>query len=125
MDMMDLQSIIAGILIFSGCFFILVAAIGVLRFPDFYSRIHPAGKADTLGLLLAFMGMMVYEGFSFVSIKILLIVAFIFIANPTATYAIAKAAHIKGVKPWAKGDTTTPTEPRPATTDMEGEDDDS
>ncbi len=87
-----------------GCFFILVAAIGVVRFPDFYSRIHPAGKADTLGQSLILFGLMLYEGMSFVSLKLLLIIVFIYIANPTATHAIAKAAYIAGVKPWQKGE---------------------
>jgi multicomponent Na+:H+ antiporter subunit G len=80
------------------------AAIGVVRFPDFYSRMHPAGKADTLGQGLVLFGMILYEGLTFVSLKLLLIIVFIFIANPTATHAIAKAAYIAGIKPWQKGD---------------------
>ncbi len=99
---MEIRVIISGILLFAGCFLILVAAIGVVRFPDFYTRIHPAGKTDSMGQLLALLGLMVYEGFSFVSVKLALIVVFIYIANPTATYALAKAAHIRGVKPWQK-----------------------
>ena len=102
MELMEIRVIISGILIFSGCFLILVAATGLVRFPDFYSRIHPAGKADSMGLFLTLLGLMVYEGFSFVSVKLVLIIAFIYIANPTATYALAKAAHIRGVKPWQK-----------------------
>ena len=99
---MEIRVIISGILLFSGCFLIMVAAIGVVRFPDFYSRIHPAGKTDSMGQLLALLGLIVYEGFSFVSVKLALIIVFIYIANPTATYALAKAAHIRGVKPWQK-----------------------
>jgi multicomponent Na+:H+ antiporter subunit G len=94
----------SGLFIGVGCFIIVVAAIGLVRFPDFYSRMHPAGKADTLGQALVFLGMILYEGFTFVSLKLLLIIMFIFIANPTATHAIAKAAYIAGVKPWQKGD---------------------
>jgi multicomponent Na+:H+ antiporter subunit G len=99
---MDLQSIIAGIFIFTGCFFVIVAAIGLVRFPDFYSRIHPSGKCDTLGQGLIFLGLIVYEGFTLISVKMILILIFIFIANPTATYALAKSAHIMGLKPWQK-----------------------
>ncbi len=98
---MEIREIITGIFVFAGCFFIVVASIGVVRFPDFYSRMHPAGKADTLGLALVMIGLMVYEGFSLVSIKLLMIVVFIFIANPTATHSIAKAAYVAGVKPWS------------------------
>ncbi|MBE0446926.1 MAG: monovalent cation/H(+) antiporter subunit G [Actinobacteria bacterium] len=101
---MDIRTIIAGILLALGCFFIVVAAIGVVRFPDFYSRMHPAGKSDTLGQSLVLSGIMIYEGFSLVSIKLLIIIVFIFIANPTATHAVAKAAYVAGVKPWQKED---------------------
>ncbi|HDH05665.1 MAG TPA: monovalent cation/H(+) antiporter subunit G [Nitrospirae bacterium] len=99
---MDIRIIITGILLALGCFFIVVASIGIVRFPDFYSRMHPAGKADTLGQFLVLSGLMVYEGFSLVSIKLLIIIIFIFIVNPTATHALAKAAYLSGVKPWER-----------------------
>ena len=99
---MELRLIITGILLALGCFFIIVASIGIVRFPDFFSRIHPAGKSDTLGQLLILSGLTVYEGFTFVSIKLLIIFTFILIANPTATQALAKAAFVAGLKPWEK-----------------------
>jgi len=99
---MHFTAIITGIFLMVGCFFVVAASIGVVRFPDFYSRMHPAGKNDTLGQALILVGLIIYEGFSFVSIKLLLIIIFIFIVNPTATHAIAKAAYISGVKPWEK-----------------------
>lgn len=102
---MNITTIITGIFLTIGCFFSVVAAIGVVRFPDFYSRMHPAGKNDTLGQTLILIGLIIYEGFSFVSIKLLLIIIFIFIANPTATHAIAKAAYLAGLKPWEKEET--------------------
>lgn len=98
------RTILAGIFLTAGCFLVLAASIGIVRFPDFYSRMHPAGKTDTLGQALALIGLIVYEGFSFVSIKLLFIIIFVFIANPTATHAIAKAAYSTGLKPWQKGD---------------------
>ncbi|MDH3975228.1 MAG: monovalent cation/H(+) antiporter subunit G [Deltaproteobacteria bacterium] len=101
---MEIISIIAGIFIFTGCFFIFVAAIGLVRFPDFYSRIHAAGKCDTMGLAMVLLGLIVYEGFSLVSLKLLIIIAFVFIANPTATHALANAALVVGLKHWKKGD---------------------
>ncbi|MBS3909645.1 MAG: monovalent cation/H(+) antiporter subunit G [Actinobacteria bacterium] len=104
---MDAKTIITAIFLVLGCFFIVVASVGVVRFPDFYTRIHPAGKADTLGQVLVFLGLMVYEGFSFISIKLLIITVFIFIANPTATHALAKAAYSQGVEPWKKEDKET------------------
>lgn len=98
--MIYLREIMAGIFIFLGCFFIIVASIGVVRFPDFYTRVHPAGKADTMGQVLVLLGLIVYEGLSLISIKLLLIILFIFIANPTATHSLVKAAYVSGLKPW-------------------------
>jgi len=100
----DIRLIICALLLALGCFLVLVAAIGIIRFPDFYSRMHPAGKSDTLGQALILAGLMVYEGVTLVSAKLLFIIVFIFIANPTATHALAKAAYVSGLKPWTKED---------------------
>ena len=99
---MDITSVIAGLFIFTGVFFIFVAAIGVVRFPDFYSRIHPAGKCDTMGQAMVFIGLIIFEGFTLVSVKMLIIIVFIFFVNPTATHALANSALIMGLKPWTK-----------------------
>lgn len=99
---MDIRLIISGLFLALGCFLIVVAAIGIVRFPDFYSRMHPAGKSDTLGQALILTGLMIYEGLTLVSVKLLIIIVFIFIANPTATHALAKAAYVSGLKPWTK-----------------------
>lgn len=99
-----LQTIIAGVLIFLGCFFVIVASVGLIRFPDFFSRMHPSGKTDTLGQALILLGLLVYEGFSFVSVKLLIIVLFVLVANPTATHALANAAYSVGLRPWRKGE---------------------
>ncbi len=101
---MDARTIISAVLIAGGCFFILVASIGIVRFPDFYSRMHPAGKTDSLGQMLTLGGLIVYEGLTMVSLKIFIIICFMLIANPTATHALANAAHTIGLKPWQKGD---------------------
>ena len=95
---MELRLIMTGTLLALGIFFIIVASIGIIRFPDFFSRIHPAGKSDTLGQLLVLLGLIAYEGFTLVSIKLLIIITFILIANPTATQAMAKAAFMAGLK---------------------------
>ena len=101
---MDIRTIATGILLTLGCFFIVVSSIGVIRFPDFYSRIHPAGKSDTLGQLLVLLGLIVHVGISLVTIKLFFIAVFIFIANPTATHSLAKSAFVSGLKPWKKND---------------------
>lgn len=101
---MEVRTIITAVLVALGCFMIITASIGIVRFPDFYSRIHPAGKADTLGQALILIGLMVYEGISLTSVKLLFIIVFIFIANPTTTHALANAAYVAGLKPWKKGE---------------------
>jgi len=83
-------------------FFLFVGAVGLLRLPDFYTRVHAAGKCDTLGMLLSLIGLMIYQGFNLVSLKILIIWAFILLANPTATHALSRAAWKVGLKPWMK-----------------------
>jgi multicomponent Na+:H+ antiporter subunit G len=87
-----------------GCFFALTGAVGVLRMPDFYSRLHPAGKNDTLGMALITLGLLVetmkYEYGYLVAAKLLLIVLFVLVTAPVATHAITKAAYLSGQKPW-------------------------
>ena len=76
----------------AGIFFLLAGAAGLLRFPDFYTRMHAVGKCDTLGALLVLVGIACHEGASLASVKMLLIAAFLFLASPAATHAIARSA---------------------------------
>ncbi len=101
---MNVFDVITVVLLVLGCFFAITGGVGVLRMPDFYSRLHPAGKADTLAQTLILSGLMFQTGFSLVSVKLLLIVLFLFFTTPTATHAVAKAAHLSGIKPWQSGD---------------------
>lgn len=95
---------VALIFLFGGFFFALVAAIGVLRFPDFYTRMHASGKGDTLGISLALLGLAIYEGFTIISAKLLFIGVFIFIANPIGTHVLCRAAYRCGLKPWTRNE---------------------
>jgi len=92
--------VIAIILMVAGVFFLTVSALGLLRFPDFYSRTHAVGKSETLGSILMLSGLAVYNGLELSTAKILFILGFVLIANPTATHAIARAALRTGVQPW-------------------------
>lgn len=89
----------AYVLVFAGAAFCLIGAIGVLRFPDVYSRMHAAGVMDTLGALLVLVGLMLLAGFSLALAKLLFILAFLWMASPTATHALSKAARHGGVHP--------------------------
>jgi len=101
---------IAGFLVVTGLFFFAVGVLGILRFPDFYTRLHAAGKCDSLAAVLVIAGVALYNLADFslanllVSLKILAIAAFVFVASPTATHAITKAALVIGVEPWSKKD---------------------
>lgn len=101
--MIEIRVILSAFFIFLGCFFIIVASIGIIRLPDFYTRVHPSGKADTMGQILILTGLIIYEGLSFVSIKLFFIICFILVANPTATHALVKAAYMSGLKHWTRG----------------------
>lgn len=102
------MSILAAALLIAGAFFFAVGTLGILRFPDFYTRMHAAGKCDTLAAILCLLAVAIYNLQSFtganllVSLKVLAIVAFISVASPTATHAMTKAALIVGVEPWEK-----------------------
>jgi multicomponent Na+:H+ antiporter subunit G len=85
-----------------GVVFMLLGAVGMLRFPDCYTRMHAAGKCDTLGGLLVVGGLAVYHGVSLDSIKIFFIAVFIFLTSPTATHAVARAAFTNELPLWTK-----------------------
>lgn len=95
---MTLREIIAAILVVGGVFFFMVSVIGLIRLPDIYMRVHATAKGDTLGLGLALSGAMVYLGFSYTSLKLLLIITFIWITSPTAAHLIGKSAYRSGVE---------------------------
>ena len=101
-DLTTITNLLTVMLLVVGAFFMLAGTIGFVRFPDFYSRMHATGKCDTLGEGLMLVALIVYGGATFVSVKILFLIAFILLANPTSTHAIAKAAYDVGLEPWKK-----------------------
>lgn len=96
------------LLMLCGLLFFLGTTVGLLRFPDFYSRVHAAGKGDTLStaLLLAAMVLYLLRDFSganlLTAVKLSLILFFIFIASPTATHAIIDAGYECRVPYWTR-----------------------
>lgn len=110
---MELHDIVGSGFLLVGAGFVLIGSVGIIRFPDFYTRIHAAGKCDTLGLALVLIGLAIHEGGTLNTVKLVLIAVFIAIANPTATHAIARAAYRLGLKPLLgnqKPDSTTEEE---------------
>lgn len=102
------MSVLVTIMLATAIFFFAVGTIGILRFPDFYTRLHAAGKCDTLSAILALSALALFNIQEFtlenllVSLKIMAIAVFVFVASPTASHALTEAALIVGVKPWEK-----------------------
>ena len=86
-----------------GGFLCITGGLGVVRFPDFFSRMHAASITDTLGGMFIILGLLIQSGLNWlVSVKLALIVLFILITSPTSGHALAKAALHAGMTPWKK-----------------------
>lgn len=86
------------IILLAGLGFVLIGALGLLRLPGFYNRLHAAGLTDTLGIELILLAFLLYEGFSPVGVKLILIGLFVLLTGPTATHALGHAARVRGIK---------------------------
>ena len=91
--------VLSGALLLSGAAFAVIGGVGLLRLPDFFTRIHGAGITDTLGAGLILSGLMLQAGDSLVGVKLVMILLFLWITGPTSTHALAKAAMTSGLKP--------------------------
>lgn len=83
----------------AGGLFCVVGAVGMLRMPDFYTRLHAASVIETLGGGLIMLGLLLQAGVTLVAVKLLIVALLVFFASPTATHALAKAAMERGVRP--------------------------
>ncbi|SHK00119.1 monovalent cation/H(+) antiporter subunit G [Tepidibacter formicigenes] len=86
-----MKMILVSILLFGGLFFFSVGTIGLLRFDDVFTRAHGAAKCDTLGAVFSLLALVVYNGFGFTSFKLIMVIVFLWITNPTATHLITRA----------------------------------
>lgn len=117
---MEILNVIADIIISLGAFFLLVGSVGLIRLPDFYSRSHATGKADTLGIMLVILGLILTQirdylvehtpGVLTNVAKLVLIITFVALTNPTATNALNRAAFRFRLIPWFKKDKATKSE---------------
>ena len=87
------------ILILAGSVFLVTGAIGLIRFPDFWSRLHALSVLDSAGVLLLLAGMCIQGGWSLVTVKLAIIGLFLLVTGPTATHALANAALVSGLRP--------------------------
>jgi multicomponent Na+:H+ antiporter subunit G len=91
--------IFSWMFLLGGSFFCLTGAVGLLRFPEFFSRIHAASLTDTLGASLILIGLMFQAGWGLALPKLILILIFSLLAGTTASHAMAKAALKSGLRP--------------------------
>ena len=99
---MTALDVMSGVLLLAGSLFALTGGVGLLRFPDFYTRTHAAGLMDSAGAVLILLGLLLRTSDLGVGVRLLLIAAFLLITGPTATHALAHAARNDGVRVWAE-----------------------
>ena len=90
---------VAGAFLAAGSFFLIVGAVGLMRMPDVFTRMHATSVSDTLGAGFLLIGMMIEAGFTLVTVKLLVILAVFFFTGPLATHALARGALAVGLKP--------------------------
>jgi multicomponent Na+:H+ antiporter subunit G len=91
--------LVSWICILAGAAVALIGGFGLLRLPDVFARMHGAGMVDTLGLGAILLGLMLQAGFSLVTVKLVLILLFVFFTSPMTTHALARACLNAGVEP--------------------------
>ena len=99
------MSVVMVVLISAGLFLMAVSVIGLLRFPDFYSRVHAVSTSETLGLMLVFLGLLFHPDINLpAGFRLVLVIGFALIANSTAAHALARAARRGGLRPWTRSE---------------------
>ena len=97
-----LINIISVVLLLAGTLFFLAGTIGLLRFPDIYTRIHALTKADNVGLGLIVLALALQASSAWVALKLILIWLLILLASSTTGHLVAKAALRNGIRPWTR-----------------------
>ncbi|MES1930637.1 monovalent cation/proton antiporter subunit MnhG/PhaG [Salinisphaera dokdonensis CL-ES53] len=87
------------LLLLGGALFSVIGGVGMLRMPDFYTRMHAASITDTAGMILMLGGLMLQAGLTLVTAKLVFVMLFLLITSPTATHALARAALHDGIEP--------------------------
>jgi len=92
-------NVLSWVLILAGSAFVVIGAIGLVRMPDLYTRMHAASVTDTLGACLLIGGLMLQAGLTLVTLKLVFLLALFFFTGPVVTHALAQAALHEGVEP--------------------------
>ena len=94
---MNVLDIVSSILLLTGVFFGLSGAIGLFKFPDFFTRVHAASVTDSIAAILIIGGLLLQTDFDLNTAKLLFILLFLMITSPTASHALAKSARHGGL----------------------------
>ena len=100
--------VLSWIFLLAGSFFAVVGALGVIRMPDLFTRLHAAGVTDTMGAGLILTGLMFQGGLSLVTAKLILILGFLWFSSPVSTYALSRATLASGQEPFWSEDMEIP-----------------
>lgn len=93
-----IRVVLGSFFIFLGLFIFIVATIGIFKFSYILNRAHVAAKNDTLATLLIIIGLIFFAGFSWISLKLILVAAFLWLTNPVATHLITETEVITNDK---------------------------
>lgn len=96
---MSILDILSCVFLLTGSFFSIAGGIGIVRLPEFFSRLHGGGITDTLGAGLIVTGLLFHEGFSLTTVKLVMILFFLLVTSPTSCHALARSALSQGLKP--------------------------
>lgn len=98
MTVAEIVAVAGGAIVLLGSIFMVIGALGVVRMPDVFTRLHAASVSDTFGVGLILTGLILVGGLTLVSVKLAFLLAFLFLTGPVATHAVARAALDAGVK---------------------------
>jgi multicomponent Na+:H+ antiporter subunit G len=100
MDLLvSLVLVLSWLFLLGGSFFSVTGGIGLVRLPDFYTRMHAGGVTDTLGAGLIMLGLTLQSGWSLTTAKLVIILFFLLITSPTSCHALAHSARLQGLEP--------------------------
>ena len=104
-----------------GLFFLAVSAIGLVRLPDFFTRVHAVSKSETLGISLILLGLILLGGFNLTSLKMALVLVFVFLTNPLGAHLLTRAAVRTGTLPWRRREKDVMARPTQRQAEAQGE----
>lgn len=103
--------VLSWIFLLAGSFIGISGGIGILRFPDFYTRLHAASVTDTLCAAFILLGLALQAGWGLVAVKLIFIMVFLFFTSPTSTHALVRTALNSGLKPILHDEGSDPSKP--------------